>query len=271
MSSVFAGSDPLVTFALGVGKAAKARYAAQPLDDIVARLKKLPLDISLKYQLRALRVAAKPGKAALQSNVLALGRVTGNLLASIDTVERKYRGRNKANLPIALVAVGFRRPVNAGSQRMAEAAFEGGGVMSGPNRAYHSHLVEYGTRPKTPGIKTKRVNRRRVVLGGRIRTLADQRREESGKSRRILSSGFSADANAEARKGKRRFFKGRGQYPVDFIATGTVRGAAPRFPLRNAYNSSRAAMASILDSEMRKALTKAIKETIDKYGTDFGA
>jgi hypothetical protein len=270
MASVFAGGNqsPLIKLALGKGKKAKALFAVEPLADIVAELKKLPRDISTKYQLRALRKAAKPGQEALRKNVAALGQVTGNLLASVSKKEKEY-DNNKANLPVGVIIVGFRRPVNSKSQRGAAPAFEGGGVLKGPNRGYHSHMVEYGTKSKTPGIKTARVKRKRVIFGGRIRTSAESVKRISGASRRIMSSGFSKDGGADQRKGKRRYFTGRGQYPVDFIATGTVRGTPARRPLTRAFQSTQSQMQSILDVEMRKALTAAIRATQKKYG-DFG-
>ncbi len=258
MANVFAGGDPLIKFALGKGKQAKALYAVQPIDEIVARLKKLPQDISIKAQMPALRKAAKPGIAALQSQVLALGRVTGNLLASVDKVERKYKN-NKENIPVGLVAVGFRRPTNANSQKMAESAF-GGTVKYGPNRAYHSHLIEYGTKPRTAG-KTKRKSRKRVLLGGRLRTIIEREKQQPvGNARGVLSSWST-------RRGGGSW---KGQYPIDFIASGTVRGTPPLRPLAKAYRIAEPTMRSIIDAEMRKALTKAIEETRKKYGTDFG-
>lgn len=259
MAQLFAGGSdrPLIKLALGKGKKAKALFSREPIEEIAAEFKRLPRDISTKYQLRALRKAAKPGQDALRRNVQALGEVTGNLLASVSKVERKYTN-NKAKLPIGVVVVGFRRPVNSKSQKGATPAFQGGSVLKGPNRAYHSHLVEYGTKPRKAG-KSKRTRRRRVILGGRIRTLAERKKEQPvGNPRGVLSSFKS-----------RGPFSGRGLYPVDFIATGVVRGSPARRPLTRAYESSKSQMQSILDVEMRKALTAAIRATQKRYG-DFG-
>jgi hypothetical protein len=251
MASGVAG--PLIKIALGKGKQAKAQYALQPLDDIVVALKALPRDISLKYQLRALRKAAKPGMEALRSQVSQVGQVTGNLLASVTKAERKYNN-NRAKLPVGVIVVGFRRPNNTKSQKMATPAFAGGSVLKGPNRAYHSHLVEFGTQSRSAG-KSRRTGRKRVVLGGRLRTIISREKEKSG-ARSILSS-FST---------RGPFAKGtRGQYPKDFIATGTVRGAPAQHPLQSAFNNSRQKMQSVLDTEMRNALEKALRE-LDKRG-----
>jgi hypothetical protein len=216
VANVFAGGDPLIKFALGKGKQAKALFSVQPIDEVVAALKRLPADISTKHQIRALRKAAKPGIAALSSQVLALGRVTGNLLASVDKVERKYKN-NRADTPVALVAVGFRRPTNANSQKMAESAF-GGSVKYGPNRAYHSHLIEYGTKPRTAG-KTKRKSRKRVLLGGRLRTIIEREKQQPvGNARGVLSSWNTRRSGGQW----------KGQYPIDFIATAPSQGLPGR-------------------------------------------
>lgn len=249
-------AGPLIKLALGKGKAAKAEYALQAIDDIAQALKALPRDISLKYQLRALRKAAKPGQDALRSQVSQLGQVTGNLLASVSKREKKYTN-NKQNLPIGVIVVGFRRPTNSQSQKMATPAFTGGSVLKGPSRAYHSHLVEYGTKPRTAG-KSRRTGRKRVVLGGRLRTLIEREKASVG-GRAILSS-FKSRGPFEA---------GGGRYPKDFIATGTVRGAPAQRPLQKAFDQSKGQMQSVLDTEMRKALTRAIQEYQKRFG-DIG-
>lgn len=255
MADVFVSGTPLIKLALGRGKAAKAQYALQPLEDIVAELKKLPREIALKHQTKALKKAAKPGIDALRNNVAALGQVTGNLLASVTSLDRKYT-ENKLQVPVSVVVVGFRRPTNSKSQRGTVPAFTGGTVLKGPNRAYHSHLVEFGTRPRSPG-KSRSKRRRRVILGGRIRTLRDRVKEEPV-GRPILSS-FRT----------RGPWQGAGNYPVNFVSTGTVAGSPARHPLKKAFDQSKQQMQSILDVEMRKALSAAVREAKRKYG-DFG-
>jgi HK97 gp10 family phage protein len=241
---------------VGKSKTAKAAYGIAGLEDIVAALKKLPNDISLKYQTQALRKAAKPGQEALRREVSAIRQVTGNLLASVTKVERKYTN-NKAQIPVSVVVIGFRRPVGSRSQKGAVAAFAGGSVLKGPNRAFHSHLVEYGTRPRTPG-KSRVVSRRRVIVGGRIRSITERAKVASSPSG-ILSSFKS-----------RGPFVGGGTYPKDFIARGTVAGSPARHPLKKAFQSSKAQMQSVLDAEMRKALTRAVKEYERRYGDSGG-
>lgn len=257
MASVFAEGPSLIRLSVGKGRTAKAQFGLAAIDDVVAALKSLPRDISLKYQMRALRKAAKPGQEALRAQVGSLRQVTGNLLASVSKAEREYTN-NRSQLPVSVVVVGFRRPTGSGSQKGATPAFEGGAVLKGPNRAYHSHLVEFGTKPRTAGKSTK-LGRKRVVVNGRVNTIF-LRGKAQASPRAILSS-F---------KGRGQFTgKGRGQYPKDFIATGTVAGSPARHPLRKAFEQSKGQMQSILDVEMRKALTRAVKETERRFG-DLG-
>lgn len=250
MTKAFTDGPPLLYFAVGRGKAAKKRFSLATLEKITAEMQRLPKEISLKYQSRALKKAAKPGQDALRRTVSGIGQVTGNLLASVTQLDRKYTN-NKAGLPVSVVVVGFRRPTNAKSQKSATPAFQGGSVLKGPNRAYHSHLVEYGTKPRVAGVSSRVKKRRRVILGGRIRTIVEREQRDTlaAGGRRILSSFKS-----------RGPFTGRGLYPVDFIATGTVRGAPAQHPLQKAFNQSKSTMQSILDVEMRKALTAAVRQ-----------
>lgn len=250
MTAAFTDGTDVVTLALGVGKRAKKRFALADYNQVVQALQQFPKDIALKYQKKALVKAAKPGVAALQSNVLALGRVTGNLLASVTQETRTYTN-NRAGIPVAVAVIGFRRPVNQNSQKGAEPAFEGGSVLYGPNRAYHSHLIEKGTKPRRPGYKTRSRRKGRIILGGRIRSRIENVTEESGNRSGILSS-FKGRGPFKA--------PGRGKYPKDFIATGQVRGNRAYRPLERAFRSSRSSMQSILDVELRKALTNAAKE-----------
>lgn len=247
MAQIFGVAGPLIKLALGTGKTARAEFSLQPLDSVVRAIKALPADFSNKYQSRALRKAAQPGKDALKNQVAQLGQVTGNLLASVTDVTRQYTN-NRQRLPISVVVVGFRRPTNAKSQKMATPAFQGGSVLKGPNRAYHSHLVEYGTQRRTPG-RTRRTKRKRVVLGGRVRTVAQQIKEAPANARGILSS-FGT---------RGPFFGGRGIYPINFIAQGSVGPSPARRPLAKALAASRSRMQTVLDVEMRKALSQALR------------
>lgn len=245
--AIYAG-EPLIKLALGRGRAAKAQFSLAPLNDVVAELKKLPAEISNRYQRRALKKAAKPGKAALEANVRAIGQVTGNLLASVTEKGKSYTN-NKFRVPVSVVVVGFRRPVGGGAQRTAESAF-GGSVMKGPNRAYHSHLVEFGTKGRrTPG-KSRSVKRRRVILDGRIITQRDRLKERPTNNPRAILSSWNT------RRGSGQW---QGKYPTDFIATGSVRPMPAFRPLERAFKQTRGEMRSILDVEMRRALTLALR------------
>lgn len=248
---MFVDGKQLIRIALGKGATAKTRFSLVPLQDVIEHLQKLDKDISNKYQMAALRKAAKPGMAALRSEVERIGSVTGNLLASVSKREQRY-ANNKQNVPVSVIVIGFRRPTGVGSQRAATPAFAGGTVLKGPNRAFHSHLVEFGTSGRrTPG-KSRPARRKRVILDGRIITQRQRIKEKpENNPRGVLSSWRTRGPFA---------FGGKGIYPVDFIATGSVAPMPALRPLQKSFNKSRPQMQSILDQEMRKALAKALRE-----------
>jgi hypothetical protein len=255
MTQAFVDGQQLITLALGKGKAAKRRFSVAGYDAIVKQLQELPKDISLKYQARALNKAAKPGEEALRRVVGDINQVTGNLLASVSKAARKY-SNSRANIPVGVVVIGFRRPVNQNSQKGATPAFTGGSVLKGPNRAYHSHLLESGTKPRRPGYKTRTKRAGRVVFNGRIRTQYRSETVQSGNQSGILSSFKTRGAFKGA---------GRGRYPLDFIATGQVAGTPAQRPLARAFQQSRLQMQSVLDVELRKALQSASREYQKKF------
>lgn len=256
MTSILQDGRPLLVFALGSGKFAKQQFALARYNQVVEELQRFPRDISLKYQQRALKKAAKPGFDALRREVGQLGQVTGNLLASVTQQNRKY-DNNNFRVPVGVVVIGFRRPVNQSSQKGATPAFAGGTVLKGPNRGYHSHLIESGTKPRTPGFRTRSRRKGRVILGGRIRTQFENVRTQSNNKSGILSS-----------FGSRGPFKdpGRGKYPVDFIATGTVRGTPAQRPLAKAFAVAEPQMKFVLDVELRKSLQSAAREYRKRFG-----
>lgn len=242
-------ADPVIAFALGKTKAAKRQFSLAPLDDIVAELKKLPADISNKHQRKALKKAAKPGKDALDANVRQLGQVTGNLLASVSEKGKSYTN-NRLRLPVSVYVIGFRRPVGSGAQRTVESAF-GGSVLRGPNRAYHSHLVEFGTKGRRSPGKSRVVKRRRVILDGKIITQKDRRKEQPVNNPRAILSSWNT------RRGGANW---QGKYPTDFLATGSVAPMPALRPLSRAFKRAEPQMRSVLDTEMRKALQGGLRE-----------
>lgn len=132
---------------------------------------------------------------------------------------------------------------------MAESAF-GGSVQKGPNRAYHSHLVEFGTKGRRSPGKSKVMKRRRVILDGRIITQRDRVKQRPENNPREMLSSWNT------RRGKGSW---QGKYPIDFVATGSVAPMPALRPLEKAFKQSLPAMKSILDVEMRKALTLALR------------
>ena len=87
----FVEGDTIIKLALGRGKTAKGRFSLVPLQDVVEQLRNIDKDISLKYQAKALKKAAKPGLDALRQQVGKIGSVTGNLAASVARRDRSTR------------------------------------------------------------------------------------------------------------------------------------------------------------------------------------
>ena len=83
-------SESMITLALGTGRFAKQRYSEKPLREIINALQKLPKEIALAQQKKVLKKAAAVGKAALASQVGKIGRVTGNLAASLSVKSKAY-------------------------------------------------------------------------------------------------------------------------------------------------------------------------------------
>lgn len=257
MSSILKGGRPLLVFALGRGKFAKRQFEIARYNQIVEELQKFPKDISFKYQSRALKKAAKPGQDALRRVVGDITQVTGNLLASVSKAERKYTN-NRAQVPVGIIVIGFRRPVGKSDKgKNLKPAFEGGTVQKGPNRAFHSHMVEFGTQARRPGYKTRSKRAGRVIVGGRIRTRYDKFVEQTNNPKGRLSS-FNSRGPFQG--------PGRGRYPKDFIATGQVRPMPALKPLTKAFQQSKFQMQSVLDAELRKALRSAAREYQKRFG-----
>lgn len=228
-------SEPMITFALGRGKHAKQRYSEKPLREIIAALQRLPQEISLKQQKKVLKQAALVGKAALAAQVGKLGRVTGNLAASV-TMRAKSYTNNQQGIPVSIFVVGFRRA---------------GGGKNPASRGFHSHLVEFGTKGRRFAGKSVAGKKTRVIQDGRIVTRRD--RVKVAATSNILSS-----------YNKRRFFQAQsGQYPMDFFTTnGSVAPMPALHPLRNAFAASQSQMASIIDAGMRKALQAGLRKNV---------
>ena len=228
-------SESMITLALGTGPFAKQRYSEKPLREIINALQKLPKDIAMAQQKKVLKKAAAVGKAALASQVGKIGRVTGNLAASV-SVRSKVYPSNIVGIPVSVFVVGFRRAT---------------GGNNPASRGFHSHLVEFGTQGRRFGGKSTAGKKIRVIANGRIVTRRDRVKAQATSS--ILSS-FN----------KRRRVPGEdGQYPFDFITNkGSVAPMPALHPLRNAFSASQGQMAQIIEAGMRSALQAGLRANV---------
>lgn len=112
----------------------------------------------------AMRYATKPTFQQLERNVNKVGMVSGNLRRAVSQKVKKY--------PISGNAVGLVGYFAAGRGKKKPDA-------KGRDKAYHQHLVEYGTKPRKTGSNA---NRGRMPVGGSagFPPLADAYRDTIG-------------------------------------------------------------------------------------------
>lgn len=132
---------------------------------LLAELEKITTDKKIIAQKMAvgMRYAAKPSYDALLSNVRRLGKKTGNLLRAVTIKVKSY---SKTGNAVALV--GYTRP---GSDSKSSQKTK----SKGRDKAYHAHLVEFGTKPrrtKTSSIASSygRAAFGMATFGGSVKT-----------------------------------------------------------------------------------------------------
>ena len=228
-------NDSMISFALGTGKSAKQRYSEKPLREIIDALQKLPKEIAAKQQKKVLKKAAVVGRIALESQVGKLGRVTGNLAASI-MLKSKVYSSNIVGIPVSIFVVGFRRAT---------------GGKNPASLGFHSHLVEFGTQNRRFPGKSVAGKKKRFVVDGRIVTRRDRVKQETIQT--ILSS-FNT---------RRRMQGESAQYPFDFFTNaGSVAPMPALRPLGKAFSASQGQMAQIIESGMRSALQAGLRANV---------
>ena len=228
-------SESMITLALGTGPFAKQRYSDKPLREIINALQKLPKDIAMAQQKKVLKKAAAVGKAALASQVGKIGRVTGNLAASVSVKSKAYTN-NRQNIPVSIFVVGFRRAT---------------GGKNPASRGFHSHLVEFGTQGRRFPGKSVAGKKKRFIVDGRIVTRRDRVKQDTIQT--ILSS-FNT---------RRRMQGESAQYPLDFFTNaGSVAPMPALRPLSKAFAASQGQMAQIIESGMRKALQAGLRQNV---------
>lgn len=212
----------------------------QPTIEAIAAL---PRQIAQKRLLSALNRSIKPTKTALKSNVAGLGQVTGNLQRAVTSRSVLYPSG------VAVAVVGFRR---AGKGRSKKGS---GSVRTGADRAFHSHLIEFGTKPRRP----------LTMLGRNLQSTASGRRTRQAMEQSGLGGALYRDYGFLSSGSSRGFFS-RADGGKNFFVTISPRGlrqvaGTPAFhPMRNAFNSTASAVQAKLESELGKALAAAVKD-----------
>ncbi|NBW15373.1 MAG: hypothetical protein EBR82_45995 [Caulobacteraceae bacterium] len=240
----------MIDVALGVDGHATKRGSAMTdeLQKLQDRLRQFPLPICRKYSLRAVNAAGKIGKAALKSQVGQLGKKTGNLARAVAMRTRFYT-RNRWGLPVGVAIVGYRRSGTGSSRKV-----QGGTIQKGNDRAFHSHLVEFGTKRRFPG-KSRKIKSGRVNINGFRQTLVQRAKEAVAGNSVLMSSYTSSGPFRTSRSGTTP------PYPKAFIARinpAVGLGEMPAFhPLEKAFNASRSAMQSVLLQSMKDGIQRA--------------
>lgn len=244
-----------VQVSLGVaGKGAvRGEVASSEIKKLQDELRTFPLNIMRRHGLRAVRKAASWGQKALQRQVERLGKKTGNLARAVAMKTRVYT-RNRQNLPVPIAVVGYRRSGTGDSKKVP-----GGKIQIGNDRAFHSHLVEFGTKRRLPG-KSRKIKSVRASVGGYKQTIVLRKKEHVNQNRRYVMSSYNTSGPFKTSKGGRT----QPPYPFAFIAKVDPQrglGAMPAFhPLQKAFDSSKGTMQNVLLAQMRVAVENAAKD-----------
>jgi hypothetical protein len=243
----------VIELAVGVAGRAKvqAEVASDEIQRLQAELRTFPEKIMQRYGLRAVKKAAYWGKSALERQVSRLGRKTGNLARAV-TVKTKTYKKNRMNIPVPVAVIGYRRSGTGDSKKVP-----GGKIQIGNDRAFHAHLVEFGTQRRFPG-KSRKFRSKRTSVNGFRQTLV-LRTKEAVHSDRVLMSSFKTGGPFKVSKAGTN-----PAYPLAFIASvdpSKGLGAMPALhPLQKAFDSSKATMQSVLLAQLRIGIDKAEKD-----------
>jgi len=246
-------------------KAAQIKITGPDLFAIREEFKQLPKNIAARVIGAGLKRAAYPGEVALRRTTPGTGP-TGNLRRAIRTIVKRYP-RDGA----AVAVIGY---IKAGSGKSKSAA--GGRVKKGSDRAFHQFWLEFGTKNRlvtTSGDQayirssgTENRKLRRALGAKQARELKDRNVRARGQGGYIASS-FNTLGPFKFTTTNKGLNKGRlrtsPQYPKAFFkkANSPIRiaGVGAQYPVRNAFERSRAAISANLIVEMKKALENGKK------------
>lgn len=249
-----------VQLAVGVGGHAfvQASATSDEIKRLQDELRQFPLKIVRRYGLRAVKKAGYWGKSALESQVGRLGRKTGNLARAV-ALKTKVYTRNKMNVPVPIAVIGYRRSGTGDTKK------SGGTIQIGNDRAFHSHLVEFGTKRRYPG-KSKKIRSSRVSVNGRRQTLVLRQKERADPNQWHVMSSYKTSGPFKVNRGGGT----SPAYPFAFIAkvdASVGLGAMPAFhPVQKAFDASKNTMQNVLLAQFQIGLQKAAQDFADgKY------
>jgi hypothetical protein len=221
--------------------------------DVVAAFKRINRNyVTAKHMGAALKKAIKPGHVALKRNTPK--GPTGNLKRAVASKVVKYW---KQDYGWAAALAGYRRPGTGNST-----SAQGGSVRKGNDRAFHQGFVEFGTQKR----RTLRSN-----IASSFNTLGpfeleakQSRKKVNGKYQKFLKrQGYRQVGEVvTVPKYPKAFFK---RAPADemvdlsYMPLGGTQ--LRRAPVRYSFNQALPMMKSLMNIEMTRQLSAAIKES----------
>ena len=247
-----------IQFGLGIAGKAPSRFDVSQIRALQEELRQFPERIATARQAEAVKAAAKVGEAALRLNVSTLGQVTGNLARAITTKSKTYRN-NRWQIPVPVAIVGYRRS-GTGDSKQTE-----GTVRIGNDRAFHSHLVEFGTKRRFPGKNRVVSKTRGLNARGRLVTTYVRRKDYVDQNQfRVMTSFHSRGPFASTKNGTSP------PYPFSFIAKVDPKIGLGRMPafhiVEHSFEQSRSAMQATLVDAMEKAIEGAAEDVRNGLG-----
>ena len=249
-----------VEIALGVAGHAEARghAASEEIKKLQDRLKEFPQDLCTRYTRAAVKKAAHWGQLALELQVARIGKKTGNLRRAVATKMKVYKN-NRWGLPVPVAVVGYRRSGTGDSKKVP-----GGKIQIGNDRAFHSHLVEFGTKRRFPG-KSKKAKSVRLSINGFRQTLVMRSKERVDPNQWYVMSSYNSSGPFKTSKNGTQ-----PAYPQAFIAKIDPQvglGQMPALhPLSRAFHSSRSTMENVLRAQLLAGINKATKAMKKRNG-----
>jgi len=247
-----------VQFGLGVGGRAPSRFDVAQIRALQDELRQFPERIATTRLAEAVKAAAKIGEAALRLNVSTMGQVTGNLMRAVATKSKTYRN-NRWQIPVPVAIVGYRRS-GTGDSKATQ-----GTVRIGNDRAFHSHLVEFGTKRRFPGKNRVVSKTRGLNARGRLVTTYVRRKDYVDPNAYRVMTSFHSRGPFTGQRGATS-----PPYPFAFIAKVDPRVGLGRMPayhiVEHSFERSRTAMQAELTDAMEKAIEGAAEDVRNGLG-----